>query len=190
MKQSILFLLLCGLLLSCNSEKSLQEYYVENQQRKEFLSLDLPVSTFISASSSLDPEQRRVLETIKKVNLLAYPIKNGQLEGFEQEKQVLETILENEEYQSLMRFGRSGKGAQFYLVGDEDAIDEFVVYGNDEDRGFMVARILGDDMKINELFDLVETMEPEDLMDIPALGSFLEETVSRPNQTKTNDTIQ
>lgn len=190
MKQSILILLLSCLLFSCNNEKSLQEYYVENQERQEFLSLDLPVSTFISASSSLDPEQRRVLETIKKVNLLAYPLKDGQLEDFEQEKIAIEAILQDKKYQSLMRFGRSGKGAQFYLVGDEDAIDEFVVYGNDEERGFMVARILGDDMKVNELFDLVESMEREDLTDIPALGSFLEATVARPNPTKPDDTIQ
>lgn len=190
MKQPILYLLLCGLLLSCNSEKSLQEYYVENQERKEFLSVDLPISTFISASSSLDAEQRRVLNTVKKVNLLAYPLKEGQLEGFEEEKLVIERILENEQYQSLMRFGRSGKGAQFYLVGDQDAIDEFVVYGNDEDRGFMVARILGDDMKVDELFHLVETMDPEDLTDVPALGSFLEATIARPYQSKSVDTIQ
>lgn len=190
MKQIILSLVLACILVSCNNETSLQEYYVEKQEDREFLSLDLPISTLISANSSLDSEQKRVLETIRKVNLLAYPIKDGQGENFEQEKLEIETILQDEKYESLMRFGRSGKGAQFYLVGDEDAIDEFVVYGNDEERGFMIARVLGEDMKVNELYDLFESLDGDDITEIPGLGSFLESTVATPINEETSDTIQ
>ncbi len=172
MKRTIFSLLLASFLVACGGDPSLQEYYVDNQNNSEFLMLDVPASLLAGAGSSLTPEQQEALETVRKVNLLAYPVKEGGREKYELERTEIENILRDEKYQQLMRFGGSGTGVQFYFVGDEDAIDEFIAYGSDNDRGFMVARILGNDMQVDQLFNLLESLKPEDVMNIPGVKDF------------------
>lgn len=172
MKRIIFSLFLTSFLVACGGDPSLQEYYVDNQNNSEFLMLDVPASLLAGAGSSLSPEQRETLETVRKVNLLAYPVKEEGREKFELERAEVENILRDEKYQQLMRFGGSGTGVQFFFVGDEDAIDEFIAYGSDNERGFMVARILGDDMQVDQLFKLLESIEPEDVMGIPGVKDF------------------
>jgi hypothetical protein len=148
-------------LFSCNNEPTLQEYYVENQSDKEFLAIDLPVSMFAN-SESLSEDQRATLETVKKVNVLAYPIKEGN-EKFTTEKAELENILEDEEYQLLIRYGSGERGAEVYFTGDEEAIDEFIVFGFDNSKGMGVARVLGEDMNPASLMKLLKSMEEGDV---------------------------
>ena len=172
MKRIIFSLLIASFLVACGGEPSLQKYYVENQDNSEFLMLDVPASLLAGAGSSLSAEQQEALETVRKVNLLAYPVKEDGREKYELERTEVENILRDEKYQQLMRFGGSGTGVQFYYVGNEDAIDEFVAYGSDNDRGFMVARILGDDMQVDQLFNLLESIKPEDVINIPGVKDF------------------
>ena len=43
-KVSAVFLLGMFLFTSCNSEPTIQEYYVKNQEKSDFIALDLPAS--------------------------------------------------------------------------------------------------------------------------------------------------
>jgi hypothetical protein len=156
-------------LFSCNNEPTLQEYYVDNQSDKEFLALDVPVSMFAN-SESLNEEQRATLETVKKVNVLAYPIKEGN-EKFITEKAALEEILKDEDYQLLIRYGSGERGAEVYFIGDEEAIDEFIVYGFDNSKGMGVARVLGEDMNPASLLKLLKSMKEGDV-NLGALSSI------------------
>ncbi|MDT0686696.1 DUF4252 domain-containing protein [Autumnicola psychrophila] len=154
---------------SCNNEPTLQEYYVANQSDKEFLAIDLPVSMFAN-SEALNEDQRVTLETVKKVNILAYPIKEGN-EKFTTEKSELEEILKDEDYQLLIKYGSGERGAEVYFTGDEEAIDEFIVFGYDNSKGMGVARVLGEDMNPASLLKLLKSME-EGNLNLDALGGL------------------
>ena len=159
--KTIGFIAVSLLILACNNEKTLQKYYVENQEDSKFISLDIPTSLF-AKSDNLEPEQRKTLESVRKINVLAYPL-NGENDSFDAEKAELEEILSNDEYQLLMKFGSNDRKAALYFTGEEDAIDEIVAFGYDRERGMGVARILGKDMNPQKIMELVKSLDAEDI---------------------------
>ena len=154
-------LLLVVLLNSCDNGKSLQKYYVENQEDSDFLAVDVPTSLFTN-SENLDADQKETLETIKKINVLALE-KQVDPEKYETEKLKLDEIFKDEKYQLLMKYGGSDKKAELYFTGDEDAIDELIVYGYDNDRGLGVARVLGKDMNPQKIMEMMRSFEKGDV---------------------------
>ena len=129
MKAAIWIFLTSFLVVSCDNQTTLQEYYVENQAQKEFIALDIPASLVTGANSTLSGEQRATLETVEKINFLAFPKKEENQAQYEQEKEKVAEILKDEKYQQLMRFGKNGLHIQLYYSGEEDAIDDLVIYG-------------------------------------------------------------
>lgn len=170
-KLNIIFSLLFLTLVSCNNKTSLQEYYVENQQDSKFLALDVPAGLFTADNSSLDAEQIATLESIKKVNVIAYPINDENRATFEKEKLELMDILKDDKFQTLMKYGGGTKKAEIYYLGEEDAIDEIIVFASDDEKGFGLARVLGDDMKPESLLKLMHSLKEGDL-NIEGLQSF------------------
>ena len=168
----LFFTLLVFLLNSCNSETSLQEYYVENQENNQFLALDIPSSLLTGDNSGLTAEQKATLETINKVNLIAFPIKDDNLEVYETEKEKITKILADDKYQTLMRFGKGTTKGEIMFTGEDDAIDEFIIFGSDEEKGFGVARVTGNNMKPEDLIKLFKSAEKGDL-DIAGLQDLL-----------------
>tara|TARA_B100000678_G_scaffold93314_2_gene77932 strand:- start:326 stop:952 length:627 start_codon:yes stop_codon:yes gene_type:complete len=169
--KTISFIAVCLLILACNNEKTLQQYYVENQEDSKFISLDIPTSLF-AKSDNLEPEQRKTLESVRKINVLAYPL-NDENDSFDAEKAELEEILSNDEYQLLMKFGSNDRKAALYFTGEEDAIDEIVAFGYDRERGMGVARILGKDMNPQKIMELIKSLDGEDV-NIEGLKGFAE----------------
>ena len=45
------------------------------------------------------------------------------------------------------------------FLGDIENIDELIILGNANDKGFMVARILGDDMSASKLMSLQSVLQ-------------------------------
>lgn len=148
-------------LSSCENEKSLQKYYVENQEDSDFLALDVPTSMFTN-SESLNPEQKTTLESIKKINLLALKVDEDPTK-FEEEKARLEEIFTDEKYQLLMKYGGGNRKAALYFTGEEDAIDEMIVYGYDDAKGLGVARVLGEDMDPAKIMELMKSLDKDDI---------------------------
>lgn len=147
---------------ACNDGQSLQEYLVENQGNREFVSIDVPASMFASAES-LDVEQRKTLETIKKINILAIPKKTENISKIDTEKSKVAKILEDEKYQLLMKMGGGESRVEIYFTGDEEAIDEIILYGFDEQKGMGIARVLGKNMNPGDIMSLVQSMQKGDL---------------------------
>ena len=58
-------------LLSCDTSKSLQSYIVEKQEDNRFMKVDFATS-LISELDSLPEQQKQVLASIKKMNVVAY----------------------------------------------------------------------------------------------------------------------
>lgn len=165
-------MLIALLVYSCDNNTSLQEYYVENQENHAFLSLDVPSSLLLGENSSLTAEQKATLSTIKKVNLIALPLKEETRRTYEEEKNRIAAILKDEKYQTLMKIGKGTTKAEIFYTGKEDAIDEFIIYGSDDEKGFGVARVLGDDMKPEDLIKLFKSAEKGDL-DLAGLQELL-----------------
>ena len=181
--KTISFIAISLLTLACNNEKTLQKYYIENQEDSKFISLDIPTSLFTKVDN-LEPEQRETLESVSKINVLAYPLKEEN-ESFDAEKAELEEILSNDKYQLLMKYGSNDRKAALYFTGEEDAIDEIVAFGYDSERGMGVARILGKDMNPQKIMELIKSMDGEDI-NIEGLKGFAEMMGGDSNHIKVN----
>ena len=164
MKKTVLILVLLSLgLVSCENETSLQEFYVENQNDKQYLAFDIPASLLTGENSKLTPEQKATLETIRKVNLLGFPKKGENTTAMEEEKEKLSRILKSDKYNLLMKYGGGNRKAELYYMGEEDAIDELIVFGSDDEKGFGIARVTGDNMNPEDIIRLFKSFEKGDL---------------------------
>ncbi|UJH91959.1 DUF4252 domain-containing protein [Antarcticibacterium sp. 1MA-6-2] len=149
-------------MISCDNQQTLQEYYVDNQESKDFVAFDIPASMFANAES-LDLEQREILETVKKINILAIPKKDANTETIEVEKNNLFNILKEEKYQLLMRYGGGTSRMEIYFTSEEEAVDEVIIYGFDDSKGMGIARLLGKDMNPGDIMQLVRSLQEGDL---------------------------
>lgn len=146
------------LFFSCNGKQSLQEYYVDNQDNENFLSLDLP-SSLLMVNDNMTKEQQETLSTVKKVNVLAFPKKEENTVAFEEEKAKINSILRDDKFHVLMKFNQNGMNAKVLYLGEEDAIDEIIIYGEDYEKGFGVARVLGNQMNPQKLIEMLKTVD-------------------------------
>jgi len=164
------------LLMSCSNGPSLQRYFVEHQGDKDFVAVDLATSLLDAKTKKikLSEEEREALESIKKVNFLALPLKEHNKKRFEEEKTAIHTILGAEKYETLMRFGSNGTKAVLKFEGDEDNIDEMIVFASNQDRGLALVRVLGDDMKPASVAKLMNAIDKGNV-DIGAIKDILGE---------------
>jgi hypothetical protein len=67
-----------------------------------------------------------------------------------------------------------GKGVIKYL-GDEDAIDEVIIYGSSDDKGFALIRVLGKDMNPAYIIQLMNAIQKSDYSGegLGEIGQFL-----------------
>jgi hypothetical protein len=149
-------------LMSCDGQQSLQEYYVDNQGNNEFVAVDVPTSMFAN-SESLTEDQRKTLETVKKINILAISKDEKNMPKIEQEKTKIANILKDEKYQLLMKYGGGDSKMEVYFTGDDEAVDEIIVYGENSTKGMGIARVLGDDMNPSDILQLVRSLQKGDL---------------------------
>ena len=54
-----------------------------------------------------------------------------------------------------------GNGVVKYL-GEDDAIDEVIIFGSNNDQGFALIRVLGDDMNPAYLMTLMKALQKSD----------------------------
>lgn len=157
-------------LMSCNNDASLQQYLVDKQDDDKFLKVDLATSLLKSNQASFSKEEQDVLETVKKINVVAYPITDGTLAEYEAEKTKIKTILKDEKYQMLMRMGSGSSGATLQYVGEDGAVDELIVFASDDEKGFAVFRLLGEKMRPENMMKLMNSIDRGDI-DVSALKS-------------------
>ena len=145
-------------LLSCDTSKSLQSYIVEKQEDNRFLKIDLATS-LLSEIDSLSQEQKQVLASIKKINVVAYLKKEGTQQHYDAELARLSLIFDQEKYQLLGRFKTKGQKISLMYLGAQNAIDEVIVYASDNQTGMAVFRLLGKDMKPSDVVRISEMIE-------------------------------
>jgi acetyl/propionyl-CoA carboxylase alpha subunit len=146
-------------LFSCNSGDSLQSYLVEKQDDDKFMKVDVATSLLETKDNTLTQEQKDILKTVKKINIVAYPLKDDNTADYDAEKEKLAAIINQEKYKTLMKMGSNNQGATLKYLGEEDAIDELIIFASDNKKGFAVFRLLGDDMRPDQMIKLMNSMD-------------------------------
>ncbi len=162
-KKLAVMLLLVVAYTSCNQGPTLQTYYVDNQIKPGFLSVDAPIGLLNIEEVKLTKEQEEAYKSIDKLNILAYRIDNNNKAEYELELANIKTILKNPKYEELMRGGNSVDGRfKVMFIGEVDNVDELILFGNSDDKGFIVARVLGDDMNAGKIMSLQSVLKDMD----------------------------
>jgi len=159
--QLFLFVLLATL-ASCSSTQSLQEYYVDNSENPNFLSFDVPVSILNLKESDLSDKQRKAISSLKKLDILAFKKTTENAVSYKSEKTNVKAILKNEDFIELMKMNTPYGKATVKYLGDEDAIDEVIIYGDNDEKGFALIRILGKDMNPANMMQLLQAIQKSD----------------------------
>lgn len=160
---------------SCASTQSLQEYYVDNAENPNFISLDVPASILKLDEADLSDNQREALNSLRKLNILAFKRSEENELEYLAEKAKVSAILKNEDYVELMKIKTGeGRGVIKYL-GTEELIHEVIIYGNSDTKGFALVRILGRNMKPAYMIELLEAIQNSDYKGegLGEIGKFL-----------------
>lgn len=164
MKKIYFIALICSLLLaSCNSEPSLQKYFVENTENKDFIALDVSPEILNLEKAKLTAEQSAALQSFDKMNILAFKLDSTNIAEYDVERNKVNDILKAEKYQKLMSFGSGKNGVTVSFVGEEDNIDEFVVYAKSKETGFAVVRIIGSKMNSTHIMNMFSIMQKSNI---------------------------
>lgn len=164
------------LILACNQEQSLQRYFVDSGEKPEFNTLSLSPKSMIKNTEALSDEDKQQLENISKLNMLIFQ-KNDNESLFTSELENLSSILKQEKYKSLFSAGEPSKSMEMLYVGEDDEIKEIIIFGHDEGMGFIVARVLGDNLNPNNIYKI---MKMGDQFDMSEVQKTLEDFSSQP----------
>ncbi|CAM4353980.1 DUF4252 domain-containing protein [Zobellia roscoffensis] len=159
----IIAVLLLGIVSACNSTPSLQQYYVTNSENPNFLTLDLPVGLLNINKAQLSQEQNESLGSLKKLNVLAFKKTEANQADFVKEKTIIKSIMANEDFTELMKMNTDFGKATIKYLGDDDAIDEVVIYGDNDEKGFLVVRVLGNNMNPAKMIQFIQALEKSNL---------------------------
>lgn len=151
-------LLILTVLEACSSTQSLQEYYVDNAENPNFLSVDLPVSLLNMDKADLTEEQRSALMSLRKLNVLAFKKTDANNADFLKEKSNIKAILNKGKFTELMKMNTSFGKATIKYLGDDDAIDEVIIYGDNNEKGFLLVRVLGDNMNPAHMIQFLQAV--------------------------------
>ena len=169
----LITLLLSLILGSCNSEPTLQKYFVENTENKDFIALDISSNILNLDKAKLSVAQNEALKSFDKMNVLAFKLNDKNKAQFETERAKVNLILKDTMYQQLMKFSSGKQGASVSYVGTDDHINEFVLYANKNDAGFAVIRVLGKDMNPTHIMNMISVLQ-ESKIDLEQLKPLQE----------------
>lgn len=150
-------------LISCSSEPTLQKYFVENTENKNFVALDVSPDILNVDKTKLSVAQIDALKSFDKINVLAFKLNDTNKAEFETERAKVDLILQDKKYQQLMKFGSGKEGASVSFVGSDEHIEEFVFYANKKENGFAVVRILGKDMNPTSVMTMMSVLQQSNI---------------------------
>ncbi|MFD0962963.1 DUF4252 domain-containing protein [Pseudofulvibacter geojedonensis] len=157
--QKILVTIIVGFLLtSCNQEPTLQKYYVENEKKDGFGIFDIPKGMIGLEESKLSPQQKKAYQSVEKLNILAFKKTEANAETYKAETSKVKSLLKNDSYTELLKFKDKNTNAVVKYIGTETAIDEVIIFGSDNKIGFGIVRVLGSDMKPEDMVTLIDAM--------------------------------
>ena len=157
----VMSIMILSSVISCKSEPSLQEYYVDKQESNDFISLDLP-SSIITLSDDVTPEMKETMTSIKKLNVLAFKIDSLNKDKYLVEFKKVKEILNNDNFNELVRMKHENANIIIKYLGTDEAVDEFIILVADNKKGFALARVLGDKMNPEKIMKLAQNINDVD----------------------------
>ena len=148
---------------SCSDGVTLQRYYVDHQESKNFISQDLPISMLKIDQTNFTEDQQEAYKSVNKLNVLGYKANANDLEAYNAELEAVKTILSDAKYNELMEFSDKGNKVYVKYIGDDEEADEVVVFGSAKGTGFGIVRILGDDMSPDKMVTLIDVLKKTDV---------------------------
>ena len=145
--------------ISCDENPSLQKYYVDSQESTDFISLDIPASIIQLKNEDASADAIKTLESIKKVNFLGFKLTDKNVAEFTAEKLKVKQILKNPKYQELISMGGGNQSLNVKFLGEDDAIDEVIIFGSDKEQGFALVRVLGSNMDPAKMMQLAQEIK-------------------------------
>ena len=108
--------------------------------------------------------------------MLGYKLSDDNEEEYKAELAKVQTILKSDKYEDLFRGGNNTDGKIIVkYIGTDSTIDELIVLGTMNEKGFAVIRVLGDNMepaKIMKLGEVVGQINSEENQIIDFLNFF------------------
>ncbi|RXP61872.1 DUF4252 domain-containing protein [Lutibacter sp. HS1-25] len=156
------FVLSFIVLVSCDNSASLQKYFIDSKENEQFISVDLPASILQLKNENASEEIKNTFETIKNVNFLALQLTDSNADFYTSEKEKVKQILKNSTYKELMRMNLGKASVSVNYLGEEDAIDEIIVFGSENEKGFAIARLVGDNMNPHKIMELIQEIKMND----------------------------
>jgi hypothetical protein len=152
-------LLILSITISCNSTPSLQKYIVESKENDQFVSVDLPASILQLKNENVSEEIKNTFQTLKKVNFLALPLTSSNVDFYNSEKEKVKQILKNTKYKELMRMNIGSANVSINYLGEEDAVDEVIIFGSESEKGFAIIRVIGENMNPAKIMELAQEIK-------------------------------
>jgi hypothetical protein len=147
----------------CKNEPSLQKYFVENTENKDFIALDISPTILNVDKTTLSADQKTALKSFEKMNVLAYKRNDKNQAEFEIERAKINLILKDEKYQQLMKVSSGKEGASVSYIGSDEHIEEFVFYAHRSENGFAVVRVLGKDMNPTNIVTMLQLLKKSNI---------------------------
>ncbi|TYB77204.1 DUF4252 domain-containing protein [Bizionia myxarmorum] len=173
--QYIMFSLLASLVLvSCDTRESLQTYFVDHQEKADFISVDIPTSLVNLDDDTLNDEQKTAYKSVNRLNFLGYKTTENNMATYTTELAKVKAILSDVKYTELMEFSDSGNKFIIKYLGDDESADEVIVFGSSKEMGFGIVRILGNDMRPEQMATLASVMQNAKFDDTSQLKSIVD----------------
>lgn len=156
MKTNYFIIVLCSLFLtSCDSEPSLQKYFVKNTENVNFISVDISPTILNIDKKTLSDNELKTLSSFEKMNILAFKLDATNASIYEIEKANVQEILKADKYHFLMKAGSGKDYVSVSYLGTDEKVDEIVVYAKSAETGFAVVRILGNEMTPTDMMNFI-----------------------------------
>jgi len=171
MKAIITTFILALMLVSCETN-TLQTYFVDSKEDDNFISVDFSLKTFVDNFDELPEDQKEVFKDVNKVNFLGFKKDESNTNAYDQKKGELLAILSKQYSENqLMSVNKDDSQMSMYADNIEGTVEEIVLYANDSSQGFMVVRLLGDDLNPSNFYKL---MQMADGMDFNSLSQMID----------------
>lgn len=151
------------ILVSCKDENSIQTYFVDHQEKPEFLSFDIAADVIDFSKADLNKEEQEAYQSIKKLDVLAYKVNDQNRDRYGQELEKAKAVFNNKKYEELMEFKDNGVNVKINTYGKNDKVDEFLVLASSKEMGFTIVRVLGNNMKPEQLMKLSNKIQNADV---------------------------
>ncbi|WP_445737088.1 DUF4252 domain-containing protein [Mariniflexile sp.] len=147
------------ILVSCKEKATLQRYFVDHQESKNFITQDIPISMLKIDASKFTKEQKEAYNSVNRLNFLGYKAGEVDAETLKAEIAKVKTILSDDKYKDLMEFNDKGNKVVVKYIGTDEDAEEVIVFGSSKEMGFGIVRVLGNDMSPEKMATLVGVLQ-------------------------------